>query len=82
MSSQSRGVSHLEEALPLNALQEAMEDFIDLERLIHNNVQVTLVVYTSKRFSVQLILNIIALRLSRRQPRNDTFICIETHEGP
>ncbi len=29
MSSQSRGVSHLEEVLPLNALQEAMENFID-----------------------------------------------------
>ncbi len=29
MSSQSRGVSHLEEVLPLNALQEAMEHFID-----------------------------------------------------
>ncbi len=28
MSSQSRGVSHLEEVLPLNALQEAMENFI------------------------------------------------------
>ncbi len=28
MSSQSRGVSHLEEVLPLNALQEAMEIFL------------------------------------------------------
>ncbi len=29
MSSQSRGISHLKEVLPLNALQEAMENFID-----------------------------------------------------
>ncbi len=29
MSSQSRGVSHLEEVLPPNALHEAMENFID-----------------------------------------------------
>ncbi len=52
-----------------------------LERLIHDNAYVALVAYTSERLSVQLILNIIALRLSRMPPKNDTFICIETHEG-
>ncbi len=41
-----------------------------------------LVASTLEWISVQLILNIIVRRLSTMQPKNDTFICIVTHEGP
>ncbi len=36
-------------------------------------------VYTSEKPFVQLILNIIVLRLSRMQDKNGTFFCIKTH---
>ncbi len=54
---------------------------VRLKHLIHNNTKIALVAYTSERLSVPLILNIIVLRLSRMQPRNDTFIYIVTHES-
>ncbi len=40
--------------------------------------------YASKTFSTKLILilRVTVLRLLRMQPKNDTFIGIETHEGP
>ncbi len=40
------------------------------------------VAYTSERLPIQLILNIVVLRMLRIQPKNDAFICIESHVGP
>ncbi len=39
------------------------------------------VAYAAKEFSILLILRVIVLRLLRMQPKGDTFICIEAHEG-
>ncbi len=49
---------------------------------ISDYAYVTLVGYASKKFSTSWILRAIALRLLMMQPKDDTLICIEAHEGP
>ncbi len=56
-------------------------DTILVYKILHG-VLVALVAYTSERLSVQLTLNIIVLRLSRMQPKNDTFIVLKLMRAP